>query len=593
MSTEKQSFSSILESYKISLEIAGDYASSFKKSLLLFILAFGAQGLVFACFYPLLSTIFVDDFDLNSSLFWFCIMILLSLAAMLFKWQAHNFDYSGDLISVTHNLRVDLGKKIKTMPLQNLYRKRTGELNSTLGGNVDESVIHMGAVAGMFLEVVVVATVILFATFFIDYRMSIAIVLAIIIAAPFYRWKRVASIKEKSSSAKIHASLEADIIEYIQGLPALKAINRAGDNAENLHDSIAKAREVQKDGIKASLIPMVAVNTIIEFLFLLVISLGALWIAGGSFTIASLVSLLIILARLSEPVSNFLGLASAFDIMGVAFKNIKSILDTKELEIKKPIQTPKAFDIAFKEVSFSYADSNQKALENLSFNIKNNSLTAIVGPSGSGKTTITKLIMRYDDLDCGHIEIGGVDIRHIEQVILMSNISVVFQDVYLFDDTILNNIRMGKTDASDEEVIEAARLAYCHEFISRLPDGYETKVGEIGGSLSGGERQRVSIARAILKDSNIVILDEPTSALDTSSEVAVQKALDSLIKHKTVIVIAHRLSTISHADNILVLDEGKLKEQGTHEELLKAKGKYHAMHEAQQRVKQWNLKGEV
>lgn len=593
MSTEKQSFSSILESYKISLEIAGDYASSFNKSLLLFILAFGAQGLVFACFYPLLSTIFVDDFDLNSSLFWFCIMILLSLASMLFKWQAHNFDYSGDLISVTHNLRVDLGKKIKTMPLQNLYRKRTGELNSTLGGNVDESVIHMGAVAGMFLEVVVVATVILFATFFIDYRMSIAIVLAIIIAAPFYRWKRVASIKEKSSSAKIHASLEADIIEYIQGLPALKAINRAGDNAENLHDSIAKAREVQKDGIKASLIPIVAVNTIIEFLFLLVISLGALWIAGGSFTIASLVSLLIILARLSEPVSNFLGLASAFDVMGVAFKNIKSILDTKELEIKKPIQTPKAFDIAFKEVSFSYADSNQKALENLSFNIKNNSLTAIVGPSGSGKTTITKLIMRYDDLDCGHIEIGGVDIRHIEQVILMSNISVVFQDVYLFDDTILNNIRMGKTDASDEEVIEAARLAYCHEFISRLPDGYETKVGEIGGSLSGGERQRVSIARAILKDSNIVILDEPTSALDTSSEVAVQKALDSLIKHKTVIVIAHRLSTISHADNILVLDEGKLKEQGTHEELLKAKGKYHAMHEAQQRVKQWNLKGEV
>lgn len=593
MSTEKQSFSSILESYKISLEIAGDYASSFKKSLLLFILAFGAQGLVFACFYPLLSTIFVDDFDLNSSLFWFCIMILLSLAAMLFKWQAHNFDYSGDLISVTHNLRVDLGKKIKTMPLQNLYRKRTGELNSTLGGNVDESVIHMGAVAGMFLEVVVVATVILFATFFIDYRMSIAIVLAIIIAAPFYRWKRVASIKEKSSSAKIHASLEADIIEYIQGLPALKAINRAGDNAENLHDSIAKAREVQKDGIKASLIPMVAVNTIIEFLFLLVISLGALWIAGGSFTIASLVSLLIILVRLSEPVSNFLGFASAFDIMGVAFKNIKSILDTKELEIKKPIQTPKAFDIAFKEVSFSYADSNQKALENLSFNIKNNSLTAIVGPSGSGKTTITKLIMRYDDLDCGHIEIGGVDIRHIEQVILMSNISVVFQDVYLFDDTILNNIRMGKTDASDEEVIEAARLAYCHEFISRLPDGYETKVGEIGGSLSGGERQRVSIARAILKDSNIVILDEPTSALDTGSEVAVQKALDSLIKHKTVIVIAHRLSTISHADNILVLDKGKLKEQGTHEELLKAKGKYHAMHEAQQRVKQWNLKGEV
>jgi ATP-binding cassette subfamily B protein len=302
-----------------------------------------------------------------------------------------------------------------------------------------------------------------------------------------------------------------------------------------------------------------------------------------------MVSLLIIVARISEPISNFLAITGSIDIMSVAFTKIKEVLGVSKLEVETPTKLPTAFDIQFNDVCFSYQQNHHQALNQLSFSIKNHSLTAIVGNSGCGKTTLTKMIMRYADPQKGDIKIGGVTIKNMTQSELMSHISVVFQDVYLFDDTILNNIRMGNPYASDKEVKEASKAAHCHEFIQRLPKGYETKVGDIGGSLSGGEKQRVSIARAILKDAPIVILDEPTSALDTQSEIVVQKALDALIKNKTVIVIAHRLSTICHADNILVLDQGKLKEQGTHQELLHQQGKYYEMYQAQQRIKQWNI----
>lgn len=338
---------------------------------------------------------------------------------------------------------------------------------------------------------------------------------------------------------------------------------------------------------------MIIMNTLIEFVFLLVLVLGSVWITQGEFTLSALIALLIILGRLSEPLANFLALAGVLDLMEISFKHIQKILNVKDFEILKPKQKAEKFDIEFENVDFAYEGTDQKALKNLFVHIQDKSLTAIVGPSGSGKTTLTKLIMRYADPQKGSVKIGGVDIRSMEQTTLMSYISVVFQDVYLFDDTILNNIRMGKPNASDEEVLAASRAAFCHEFVSRLPYGYQTKVGEIGGSLSGGERQRISIARAILKDAPIVILDEPTSALDTQSEVAVQNALDELIQNRTVIVIAHRLSTIAHADNIVVIEDGKLKEKGTHQELLYMKGKYYSMFQSQQRVKEWSVKSGI
>ena len=584
-----QEVSTLAQSYKTTIDIADVKASALKKSYLFYILSFITRGLAFAFFFPLLEVIFNEVFILNDALFWFVSIVLTTIVSLSFHWLALYFNYSTDLTDVTHNLRIKLGQKIKTMPLQKLNKYRTGELNSILATSVDHSVLHMGIVAGMGLEAFIVPVVIVLATFFINVNMALAMLIVFPLAIPIYKWSRGQNKKEKVENAKVHSVLEADTVEYLQGLPVLRSINQVGKNAKNLQDSIAKAREVQKAGIWGVTLPSVIMNTLIEFVFLLVLALGALWVADATISISALVAILIVLGRTSEPLSNFLAIAGILDMMEVGFRHIQGVLKQKDLEVKSPVKIAKSFDIEFVDVGFNYLDYEAKAIDNVSFTIKENSLTAIVGPSGSGKTTITKLIMRFDDPSCGVVKIGGVDIKNMTQIQLMSYISVVFQDVYLFDDTILNNIRMGNPKASDDEVKIAAQKAHCHEFISRLPQGYETTVGEIGGNLSGGEKQRISIARAILKDAPIVILDEPTSALDTQSEVAVQNALDELIVNKTVIVIAHRLSTISHANTILVMEDGKVKEQGSHKELVAKKGKYYSMFEAQQRIKQWHI----
>jgi len=581
--------SSLAKSYKTTIEIADNKASALKKSYLLYIFSFIFRGLAYAMFFPLLSVMFSEIFILNDALLWFSLILISTSVSLTLQWLALHFNYSSDLTDVTHNLRIKLGNKIKTMPLQRLNKYRTGELNSILASSVDHSVLHMGIVAGMGFEAFIVPVVIILATFFINAKMAISMLIAFTIAIPIYKWSRRKTKKEKNDNTNIHSILEADTIEYLQGLPVLRSINQVGKNAKNLQDSIAQARDVQKRGTLGATFPMIVMNTLIEFVFLMVLSLGALWITDTTISIATVVALLVILGRTSEPLANFLAIAGMLDMMEAGFKHIQGVLSQKDLKIEQPIQTPEVFDIEFNNVDFNYLGYETKAMDDVSFTIKENSLTAIVGPSGSGKTTITKLIMRYDDPSNGSIKIGGVNVKNMPQVQLMSYISVVFQDVYLFDDTILNNIRMGDSKASDEEVYNAAQKAYCHEFIQRLPNGYDTKVGEIGGNLSGGEKQRISIARAILKDAPIVILDEPTSALDTQSEVAVQNALDELIVNKTVIVIAHRLSTISHANTILVMEDGKIKEQGSHQALVAKKGKYYSMFEAQQRIKQWHI----
>jgi ATP-binding cassette subfamily B protein len=264
-------------------------------------------------------------------------------------------------------------------------------------------------------------------------------------------------------------------------------------------------------------------------------------------------------------------------------------MTTQPLEVAGPQSKPKSFEIRFDNVEFTYHGQKEKILKNCTLKIPGQAMTAIVGSSGSGKTTITRLMMRYADPQAGTIIIGGIDIRRMSQEELLKCFAVVFQDVYLFDESIIENIRMAKSDATDEQVIQAAKAACCHEFITCLPDGYHTTVGDIGASLSGGERQRISIARAILKDAPIVILDEPTAALDTESEVAVQTAIDTLVRDKTVIVIAHRLSTIAGADQILVIDDGKLIEKGAHASLLEKQGKYHTLWQAQLSSKRWHM----
>lgn len=586
---KKNQFASMYAIYKLTLELAGEYESGFKKSLVYFTLAFVAQGLSFGLFYPLLLAMFADTpvmSDITLYLGWMVFFSILSFGA---KWKGHDFDYDGKIVDVTHELRTKLGTALREMPLEKLATYKTGELNSTFSSNVDESVLHMGMVASMFLQIVVVPLTIIVVTFFIDWRLALIMLAMLPLAIPLYNWKRRGSYEEKSEYNQANGVLESDFVEYIQGLPVLKAVNKVGVNAQKLQRSIAHVKEVQQHGLYKGQIPFVLMGVLIEVTLLAIVFIGTFFVLDNTLSFITLAAAAVVISRLAEPLSIFLGVVSVFDLMDSAFRRIKSILAIESLKVHKPIESVATYDIEFDNVSFAYQNQLKNALQNVNFTMANKTMTAIVGHSGCGKTTITKMIMRYADPQSGNIKIGGVNIQNMTSEDLMKHISVVFQDVYLFDDTIINNIRMANPNATDKEVEDAAQSAHCHEFITRLPNGYTTKIGDIGGSLSGGERQRISIARAILKNAPIVILDEPTAALDTESEVAVQSAIDKLVENKTVIVIAHRLSTIAGADKILVVDNGQIVESGTHDELVTKNGRYYGMWSAQQRIKDWHI----
>lgn len=296
---------------------------------------------------------------------------------------------------------------------------------------------------------------------------------------------------------------------------------------------------------------------------------------------------MIIVTRVFDPI------AGALINIAATFHSLISIERMKELESTQ-IQTgeetfkPSNYDIVFSDVNFSYND-NETVLNKTSFTAKQGEITALVGPSGGGKSTALKLVSRFWDISSGSITIGGVDISKIDPETLLQSISIVFQDVTLFNNTVMENIRIGKQGATDEEVIQAAKVACCHEFVEKMPDGYNSMIGENGMSLSGGERQRISIARALLKDAPVVVLDEATSSLDIQSETAVQTAIKNLTQNKTVLVIAHRMRTIAGANQIVLLKEGTVSEVGTHKTLINQKGDYFKMIELQNKSLTWKL----
>ncbi|PIE69849.1 MAG: ABC transporter ATP-binding protein/permease [Deltaproteobacteria bacterium] len=568
---------------------AGQEAKILKKSVFFTIVAAIAQGLAFACFYPLFSALFTSPTDGKKALFWLGALILFTLVDTLGRWLARDFDYSESFATITHELRMNLGEQLRRIPLEILYSKRSGELASVLAGSVDEVVMPMGIMSSAFLNIIITPVVAALATFFVDWRLAICMLLVFPLAIPFYRERRRAKGKGLRELAEINANLQGELVEYVQGLAVLRSVNRTGKRQQRLSRVLEHLREVQRKDVLASVRPQLLSSTFVQGGLLVIVGLGLYFVLGGSLEMASLAALLVVLVRFTEPIAILFGLIAVFDLMEAGFGRIEETLAIEPLPVEQPVQVPDTFDVCFDKVSFAYAGGDDNVFENVSFSVPERSLTALVGPSGAGKTTVTRLLMRYADPQSGSIRIGGKDIRSMEQETLMSYISVVFQDVYLFDDTIAANIRIGRQDASDEEVAAAARAAHCDEFINRLPDGYNTQVGDIGGRLSGGERQRISIARAILKNAPIVILDEPTAALDTESEVAVQQAVDALVKERTVFVIAHRLSTIAAADKILVFDNGHLTEEGTHNELLTAGGRYQAMWQAQEQVKHWHV----
>ncbi|RNE92097.1 ABC transporter ATP-binding protein [Marichromatium sp. AB31] len=578
------------ETYRRLLTTAGEHARGLRASLLGLVVAAALQGLALACILPLFIALLRPQPEWSAVFVWLATMTLLALLATVARWRAMGFDFDGRMCRATHALRVQLGEQLRRMPLERLQDKRTGELSAMLLGNVDENLNYALTVFNMIAAAVVAPLVAALVTLWLDWRVGLILLLVFPAIVPLYRWRRPLQDRDKRRVAAAHSRTYADILEYTQGLPVLRAACCEGEKAERLQQGFAQLREVQEQAERAAARPAILIASVVELGLLLVVAAGTTWVVLGSLDLAVLAAVMVMVVRFAEPLANFINFTTVLGIIEAALARIEALLAIAPLAQQEPQRTPDRYDIRFEGVSFRYAQSDTPVIDGIDAELAPCSLTALVGPSGSGKTTLTRLLMRHADVQAGRITIGGVDVRAIPPKTLNGLISAVFQDVYLFDDTVRANIRMARPTASDAEVEAAARAAQCLSFIERLPQGWDTRLGEIGGRLSGGERQRISIARALLKDAPIVILDEPTAALDTESEVAVQRAIDALVRDKTVIVIAHRLSTIAGADRILVIDEGRLVEQGRHQQLLAADGRYRAMWDAQQATKDWHLK---
>mgnify|MGYP002536343500 CR=1 FL=1 len=481
--------------------------------------------------------------------------------------------------------RVSLAEHLRKLSLGFLSKHDPGDLSSMLITDFTMAETGISHYLPQLMGASVMPLLAFLSLIWIDWRMAVAMFVALPLAIFVLRIST--SVQQKLSGKQIAAKIYAGnrLEEYLQGIRVMKAYNLLGDRFVRLRDAFAELRRACIR-LEALLGPFVLLAiTLVRAGLTLMVLCGTYLLLGGELSVLTFVMFLVVGSRVFDPLTSALTNFTEFRHFSISGGRILKLMN--EPEMKGTKEAPASGEIVFENVSFGYRD--KEVLHDISMTLPQNSLTALVGPSGSGKSTVMKLCARFYDPSGGRVTFGGIPMREIDPEKLMSRISMVFQDVYLFQDTIRNNIRFGKKDASDDEIIAAAKKACCHDFIMRLPQGYDTMVGEGGCTLSGGEKQRLSIARAMLKEAQIVLLDEATASLDPENEVEVQKAIDSLIKGRTVIVIAHRLKTIMNADRIIVLAEGQVVEQGTHDSLMRNDGLYARLWNIQERTQGWRL----
>lgn len=489
------------------------------------------------------------------------------------QWVQYDKTYTA-AYEESANRRVVLAEKMRRLPLSFFGQKNLSDLTTTMMGDCTalERVISnaIPQIFGTVFMFIISAIGLLF----VDVRMGICILFPVPLAALIVFGARKA--QEKADRANVEAKRIAydGVQEFLENIQEIKSNSREEEYLGKLNE---KLESVVNYSFRNELAPGIAVSIsqfVLRFGLVIVLLVGSILVTKGTLSIPMLLLFLLFAGRIYDPFSScFMLLAEVFSAL-VSIKRMKEMEETKEqtgiLECN-----PESYDIMFEDVRFSY--NEEEVLKGISFTAKQGEVTALVGPSGSGKSTVSKLAARFWDATSGKVSIGGIDVASVEPEVLLEKFAIVFQDVILFDNTIMENIRLGRKDATDEEVIIAAKAAQCQEFIDRMPNGYQTNIGENGCNLSGGERQRISIARALLKNAPIVLLDEATASMDAESETLVQKALGKLLKNKTVLVIAHRMRTIAKANKVVVLEEGLVKEEGTPEELLEKQGLFYQL----------------
>ncbi len=503
---------------------------------------------------------------------------------------AYYFQYNSSYVGAydeSANMRVSLAESLRKLPLSFFGKKDLSDLTTTILSDVTSMETAFSHFIPSFLGSIISTLVVGLGLFAFDVRLALALTwvipLSFLLCFLSKKLQDLYVIKTKN----IMLSCLNKIQECIENVKDIKANNRT---QKHLNEVDSRLAVYEKTLVKAEFIAGLFV-TLSQMILKLGIAttmlVGVSLLAGGEISLLTFLAFLMVASRIYDP------LAGALINLVAIFMSLKSVERMKEFQSTK-IQkgddelTPKGYDINFNNVNFAY-DTSETVLNGVSFTAKQGEITALVGPSGGGKSTAMKLAARFWDVNSGNITIGGQDVCSVDPEMLLKDISIVFQDVTLFNNTVMENIRIGRKGASDEDVITAAKEARCHEFIERLPEGYNTLIGENGSNLSGGERQRLSIARALLKDAPIVLLDEATSSLDIKSESAVQQAISRLIKQKTVIVIAHRMRTIAGANKIVMLKDGKVSAMGTHGELIKASPQYSRMISLQNDSMNWVL----
>ena len=483
--------------------------------------------------------------------------------------------------------RISLAEKLRKLPLSYFGKKDLSDLTTTIMADcttLEQSFSHwVPEFFGAMISTVLVAICL----FVFDWRMALAAmwVLPVSLAIVAFSGKVQNYFTRKQTEAKL--AVADGIQEALETMRDLKSNNAEGKYLDALDEKIDKMEgRMIKSELGAAMF-VVPASMILKLGMGTVALVGGILLAENTLTVLSFFMFLLVASRLYDPLASSLQNLAAIISTRIPIERMNSIENypihpgTGELKTK-------GYDIAFENVSFSY-NTGEQVLDNVSFTAKQGEVTALIGPSGGGKSTAAKLAARFWDVDRGKITIGGQDVRKVDPEKLLSAYSIVFQDVTLFNNTVMENIRIGRQGATDEDVLAAAKEAQCDEFVEKLPEGYQTMIGENGSMLSGGERQRISIARALLKDSPVILLDEATASLDAENETQIQKAISRLVKGKTVLIIAHRMRTVEGADKLVLLKEGKVAEQGTPQELYAKGGLYTKMCKLQQQSGDWKV----
>lgn len=488
---------------------------------------------------------------------------------------------------MTAKQRIRIGDILKRVPLGFFEKNGSGDLSAAVTYDLSYMEMYGMKMIDVVVNGYIQTFTMIICLLFFNVPLAIVSIIGVVFSAIALKLLGRKSKKNAPFHLKNQEQMIGSTIEYIQGLSIVKAFGKQGASVLSIKNAYKDAKDVNIRIEREYVIFNCLHLFILKIASVAIVLLSSYFALNGNLSIPYMVMMVIFSFMIFASVEVINNATHVLEMIDNTMNKLDEIESTKFIDEDGKDIKLKSFDIEFDKVSFGYDE--RKVINNVSFHLPQNTTTAIVGPSGSGKTTICNLIARFYNPNSGTIKIGNVDITEMTCDSLLKNISMVFQKVYLFHDTIINNIRFGNQNASYEDVVKAAKKACCHDFIMSLPDGYNTVVGEGGSSLSGGEKQRISIARAILKDAPIVILDEATASVDPENEHFIQQAISALTHGKTIIIIAHRLATIEHADQILVIDDGIIKQKGTHNQLVQQDGIYKRFINIRKKAESWNI----